>query len=154
MSLGAAWIVVFVLMLVDQYQVGRGLSVAELILGLRNGHRFGDMTLQELVSGEIWRTLTSTFVHYGLLHIGLNLYAFYQLGCLVESWYGAGQFLGIYVVTGGGGNLLSGLVRDLTPPRPDDSLGRRIGRRWDWFGLCAVVDGVPGLTWASTSRSK
>jgi rhomboid protease GluP len=111
MALGAAWVAVFVLMLADQAWQSGGLSPWQVILGLRNGHRFGDVRLVDIFGGASWRVLTATFVHYGLLHIALNLYALYQLGALVESWYGSGPFVAIYVLTGGGGNLLSGLIR-------------------------------------------
>ena len=46
------------------------------------GHRFGDMTVTGLRSGEIWRLITCNFVHYSVAHIALNLLAFYLLGTL------------------------------------------------------------------------
>ena len=65
---------------------------------MRGGHPFGELTINELFQGEIWRPLTATFVHYGLLHLGMNLYMLYQLGAVVETWYGPWQFLAVYVV--------------------------------------------------------
>jgi rhomboid protease GluP len=118
MALGTLWVVVFGLMVANQAARGGGLSAGEFILGLRNGHRFGDLTIRELYAGEVWRTITATFVHFGLLHIGMNLWALYQLGCLVESWYGAGPLVAIYVLTGGGGNLVSGAVRQVLRSNP------------------------------------
>src|SRR5207248_1102103 len=58
-----------------------------------------------------WRLVTCNFVHYSLIHIGLNLLAMYQLGTLVESWYGSSQLVLIYGLTGAGGNLVSALIR-------------------------------------------
>jgi rhomboid protease GluP len=107
----ALWLVVFGLMLVDQAMTPGGLTWGQSVLGLRNGHAFGDVRLVDLSGGEVWRALTATFVHFGLLHVALNLYALYQLGAVVESWYGSGPFAAIYVLTGGGGNLLAGLAR-------------------------------------------
>jgi Rhomboid family len=46
-----------------------------------------------------------------LLHVGLNVLAMYQLGTMVESWYGSAQLIFIYGLTGGGGNLVSTLIR-------------------------------------------
>ena len=139
MVLCVLWVAVFLLMVVNQAVVGPGLTLRDFLLGLRGGHQFGDLTLGELFQGEAWRTLTATFVHYGLLHIGLNLYALYQLGCLVESWYGAGQFVAIYVVTGGGGNLLSGLMRQALRYDPlVHSAGGSVVVM-GLVGLCAVV---------------
>ncbi len=62
MILGALWVVVFLAMLASQWSLTRRMSTGEFLLGLRVGHRFGDMTLQELFAGEIWRTVTATFV--------------------------------------------------------------------------------------------
>ena len=109
--LAALWVIIFLAMLVAQVTSGLGMSPRKFLLGLQVGHRFGDMTIRELFAGEVWRAVTSTFVHYGLLHIGLNIVAFYLIGSMIESWYGPGQFVAIYVLTGGGGNILSALVR-------------------------------------------
>jgi rhomboid protease GluP len=111
MILGAVWVAVFLGMVLTQLANGQLHSPRDLVLSIRGGHQFGDLTLAELRHGEIWRMLTATFVHYGLLHIGLNLWMFYQLGAEVESWYGSSQFAAVYVLIGGGGNLLAGLIR-------------------------------------------
>jgi rhomboid protease GluP len=142
MALSALWVAVFLLMVLHQMVLGPGVTPGEFILGLGGrggGHVFGDMTLRELFQGEVWRTVTATFVHYGLLHIGLNLYALYQLGCLVESWYGPGQFVAIYVLTGGGGNLLSGLFRGALRWDPSIHSGGGSVVVMGLVGLCAVV---------------
>lgn len=106
------WILVFVAMLVVRMreQPPPGLW-RFLVLGIGDGHRFGDLTLRDLGHGEVWRLITCTFVHYSLIHIALNVLAFYLLGTLVESWYGAPQFILIYGLTGGLGNLVSAGIR-------------------------------------------
>jgi rhomboid protease GluP len=146
MTLGALWVVVFVLMLMDQMVLGPGVTFGQFIIGLRGGHEFGELTLRELFAGEVWRTLTATFVHYGLLHLGMNLYAFYFLGSLVESWYGPGPFVAIYVLTGGVGNLLSGLVRRALHWNPSIPSGGGSVVVMGLVGLCAVVG------WQSRTR--
>ncbi|MBV8606193.1 MAG: rhomboid family intramembrane serine protease, partial [Singulisphaera sp.] len=147
MALGALWIVVFVLMIVSGLRHGHAPSLRQVFLiGLGSGHRFGDLTLRELVHGEAWRTLTCTFVHYGFLHIGLNLLGLYQLGTLVESWYGAPLSLAIYVLIGSGGNLLSGLARLALGSNPDIHSGGGSTVLMGLVGLCAVVG------WRSKTR--
>lgn len=74
-------------------------------------HRFGDVTPLGLYGGQFWRAVTATFIHFNTIHLILNLIAFFQLGRVVESWYGSTQFLGIYVVLGAGANLLANLLR-------------------------------------------
>jgi rhomboid protease GluP len=144
--LSLLWIAVFIAMIATQLLEGRGMTLRELLIGLQVGHRFGDMSVRELFQGQIWRALTSTFVHYGLIHIGLNLIAFYQLGRMIESWYGSGQFLGVYVLTGGGGNLLSAAVRRALGSDPNIASGGGSTVIMGLVGLCAVVG------WRSRSR--
>lgn len=139
MGLGTLWVLVFAAMVFDEWHRTGHLTTGQLILGLRNGHRFGALTIPELYAGEVWRTLTSTFVHYGVLHIGMNLWAYYQLGSLVESWYGAGQSIAIYVLTGSGGNLISGLIRHAIESDSRIESGGGSVVVMGLVGLCAVV---------------
>lgn len=131
--------IVFVAMVGIQVAQGDGITVQEAMIGLHDGHLFGDMTVNELFAGEIWRTVTSTFVHYGIAHIGMNLMAFYLIGCVLESWYGSGQFLAIYVLTGGGGNALSGFFRHLIGSNPNIASGGGSTVIMGLVGLCVVV---------------
>lgn len=111
MAICLLWTVVYVLMVATSLAQGQPVTVRSVLLGTGSGHRFGSMTLAELLRGEVWRTLTATFVHYGIVHLAMNLFGMYQLGSLVEEWYGRAQFLALYVTIGVGGNLLSGVFR-------------------------------------------
>ncbi len=141
MALGGIWIVVFAAMLVNQGYWGGGLSWKNVFFGTGsyNGLRFGGLTLRDLYAGEVWRLLTATFVHFGLIHITINLLGFYQLGCLVESWYGPGPFLAIYVLTGAGGNFLSALVRHSLKTDPALLCAGGSTVIMGLVGLCALV---------------
>ena len=110
-----------------------------LFSGIGAGHRFGDLTLPEVSRGEIWRLVTCTFVHYSILHIGLNLLAMYQLGTLVESWYGSPQFVFIYGVIAGFGNLIAVLVRSYNGWGPRVHSGGGSVVILGLVGLCAIV---------------
>lgn len=57
-------------------------------------------------SGEWWRLLTSAFVHFGLFHVALNMWALYAVGKFTERLYGNGVFLLIYLLSA----LLSGVA--------------------------------------------
>lgn len=50
-----------------------------------------------LQGGEVWRLLTATVLHGGLLHLSLNMAALWDAGRQVCRWYGNGQFLMIYL---------------------------------------------------------
>jgi rhomboid protease GluP len=134
------WILVFVALLAVRMreQPAPGLW-RFLVLGIGDGHRFGDLTLHDLGRGEIWRLITSTFVHYSVIHIALNLLAFYLLGTLVESWYGAPQFILIYGLTGGLGNLVSALIRYAIGSGQNVHSGGGSVVIMGLIGLCAVM---------------
>lgn len=139
MSLCTLWIIVYAAMVVTAYSEGEIGSWRGWLLGTPTGERFGDMTLRELARGQYWRTLTSTFVHYGLVHLAMNLFGMYQLGSLIEEWYGPWQTLSLYVVLGAGGNLASALIRQGLGSNPNIHSGGGSTVLLGFVGLCAVV---------------
>ena len=58
-------------------------------------------------NGQIYRLLTSMFLHADIIHIGCNMYALYILGPQVERYYGKTKFLLIYLLSGILGNIFS-----------------------------------------------
>ncbi len=57
--------------------------------------------------GEWWRLVTSMFMHYGVLHLVLNMWALFQAGSLVERLLGRALYAFVYLASGVGGSLLS-----------------------------------------------
>lgn len=57
------------------------------------------------VRGEWWRLLTSTFDHFGPMHVLLNMYMLWILGFAIERSIGHARFLALYVVSGLGGSV-------------------------------------------------
>ena len=49
--------------------------------------------------GEIWRLVTSGFLHSGLLHVGFNMYILYWLGTMLEPSLGHARFLALYLAS-------------------------------------------------------
>jgi len=139
-SICIVWIAVFAAMAANQHSDGPALPWTRwLFSGINGGHRFGDLTAPEVAHGEIWRLVTCTFVHYSIVHIVLNLIAMYQLGTLVESWYGSPQFVFIYAVIAAFGNLIAILVRSINgwDPRVESGGGSVV--ILGLVGLCAIV---------------
>lgn len=64
-----------------------------------------------LVAGQQWRLFTHMLLHGGLWHLGLNMWAFWNLGRHVEMVYGPLRMLFIYVVAGVTGGLASVFFR-------------------------------------------
>jgi membrane associated rhomboid family serine protease len=61
-------------------------------------HDFG-LNGPQVAAGDIWRVLTSAFLHAGFLHLALNMFALYILGGLLEPAIGTARFLGVYFVS-------------------------------------------------------
>jgi membrane associated rhomboid family serine protease len=57
--------------------------------------------------GEFWRMGSSVFLHFGQLHIAMNLLALYVMGRLCEDMYGSAKVLWVYLVAGFAGSLAS-----------------------------------------------
>ena len=92
-------IVIFLAMLVD----GAGLFEANSAVHLRWGANFGPITKE----GEWWRLLACTFLHFGLVHVAMNMWALWGAGGLVERLYGNAGFLAIYLFAGLAGSFAS-----------------------------------------------
>ena len=50
--------------------------------------------------GEWWRLLTSAFLHYGPIHLALNMVSLYFAGSILEQVIGRWRYLLLYVVSG------------------------------------------------------
>jgi len=68
---------------------------------------FGAKVNSLIAAGQVWRLLTSMFLHIGLVHLFFNGYALYIFGIQVERLYGSPRFLAIYLLAGLYGSLLS-----------------------------------------------
>jgi membrane associated rhomboid family serine protease len=55
--------------------------------------------------GEWYRLITSGFLHYGLLHIGFNMFILYQLGLILEPTFGRVRFGLLYLASLLGGSV-------------------------------------------------
>jgi len=67
----------------------------------------GDFGPATVGAHQWWRLLTACFVHFGIIHIGFNMYVLYQIGPFIESVFGRARYLLIYFLAGLGGNLVS-----------------------------------------------
>jgi rhomboid protease GluP len=135
-----SWVAVFVAMVTVGWVQSSPPSWWQfLVLGCPNAHRFGELSLSALGQGEIWRLITCNFVHYSLLHVVLNLIGFFILGSMIESWYGSSQFLMLFTVTGGLGNLVSALSRFGLGVNPHHVSGGGSVVVMGLIGLLAVV---------------
>ncbi|WLR46267.1 rhomboid family intramembrane serine protease [Halobacillus litoralis] len=73
--------------------VGDSTSVETLI-------QYGAKFNPAIMDGEWWRIATSMFLHIGILHLFMNMFALYYLGTAVEKLYGTWRFAWIYLLSG------------------------------------------------------
>ena len=73
---------------------------------------FGAKYSPLIALGEYHRLVTSMFLHGGIMHIALNMYALKMLGPLIEEVYGKAKFTIIYFTAGITGSVLSYLLSD------------------------------------------
>jgi membrane associated rhomboid family serine protease len=73
--------------------------------GAINGREL-DMALSQyfIDNGEWYRLISSGFLHYGLLHVGMNMFLLWQLGQLLEPALGRGRFALLYFAAMLGGS--------------------------------------------------
>lgn len=86
--------------------VNVGVFLAELLLGgqingtgnslYENGVLFGPA----VADGDWWRLVTAMFLHYGLLHLGMNMLVLWIIGPPLEDYFGHWRYGLVYLVSG------------------------------------------------------
>jgi membrane associated rhomboid family serine protease len=83
-----------------------GIYLAELAMGSTiNADRgtifdHGALAGPLVAQGDWWRLITAAFLHYGPIHLGMNMLALWWLGAPVEMALGHLRFLMLYIVAG------------------------------------------------------
>ncbi|MDX6439783.1 MAG: hypothetical protein QOF45_2366 [Gaiellaceae bacterium] len=61
-----------------------------------HGALYGPLVAQ----GDWYRLITAAFLHYGPIHLGMNMLALWWIGRPLESWLGPVRYLLLYLVSG------------------------------------------------------
>ncbi len=96
-----ALIFINVILFFLMYLLGQGSTHVGTLLA------FGANWRPLVLAGEVWRLLTSTFLHIGVLHFMVNMYALYVIGPQLENFFGKAKYLLIYLFSAFCGSLLS-----------------------------------------------
>jgi membrane associated rhomboid family serine protease len=59
-----------------------------------------DGQLVGVAEGEWWRLVTAAFLHYGPLHLGMNMLVLWIIGPPLEEYFGHGRYALVYLVSG------------------------------------------------------
>ena len=137
-----------------------------------------DARLIDISNGEVWRTITPIFIHFGAMHLVFNMIMVFQLGSLVEDRRGTVRMglmvLAIAIVSnlfqalvpadwGGGVNFggMSGVLYGIfgylfIKSRWEPDLGMRIPQStviilllWMFLGFTQVLDSLIGASMAN-----
>ncbi|MEO5680366.1 MAG: rhomboid family intramembrane serine protease [Acidimicrobiales bacterium] len=91
----------------------------------------GQIVAAEVARGELWRVVTSGFLHVNIIHLVFNMLVLFQLGTVVEARLGRVRFLGIYALSLVGGSI--GVMLLQAPNRP------AVGASGAVFGLMGAI---------------
>src|SRR5262249_18060773 len=70
-------------------------------------YRMGANVPERVQAGEIYRLVSSAFLHIGLVHLAVNLWALRVFGPFLERILGTARFVVLYALSALGGGLLS-----------------------------------------------
>ena len=70
-------------------------------------YRWGGNAASAVQAGEAWRLLTCMFLHGGVIHLALNMFALWESGLILTRLFGNLSFLFVYFCSGIVGSALS-----------------------------------------------
>lgn len=112
------------------------INVAMFVLQTASTKLQGELVLWSpgVAQGDLYRLLSSAFLHYGITHLLFNMWALYVVGPPLEMWLGRLRFTALYVLSALGGSVLVYLLSSLTASTAGAS-----GAVFGLFGASFVV---------------
>jgi membrane associated rhomboid family serine protease len=115
-----------------------------------------------VANGEVYRLLTSAFLHSGITHILFNMFALYVVGPALEIWLGRLRFLALYLLSALGGSVLIYLFSNAPTLGASGAvfglfaatfvIGRKVNVDIRWVVIMIVINlvitfTVPSISW-------
>jgi len=125
-------VIVYLVMIVVSLTSGAGVgSLGEISTNVLV--EFGAQVNQYVAQGQVWLIFTAMWVHFNILHIGLNMLSLFFIGTIVEMFYGKWRYLTIYLLSG----LVGGVVTYFAAP-PNTLAAGASGAIFGVFGALGV----------------
>ncbi|WP_062305361.1 rhomboid family intramembrane serine protease [Demequina subtropica] len=90
--------------------VAMGTATWQDAWGLWTGLSPAELAMYSNVGDEWYRWISSGFVHFGLLHLGMNMLVLFQFGTQLEPILGRVRFAALYLASLLGGSLVATLI--------------------------------------------
>jgi membrane associated rhomboid family serine protease len=87
-----------------------------------------------VADGDLYRLVSSAFLHYGTTHLLFNMWALYVIGPPLEMWLGRLRFTGLYALSALGGSVLVYLLSS-----PGAATAGASGAVFGLFGASFVI---------------
>lgn len=85
-------VLVFILMAIN----GAGIMETNGLVHISWGSNYTPLTL----SGDWWRLVSNVFIHFGIIHLLMNMYCLYMVGVYLEPMLGKVKYITAYLCTG------------------------------------------------------
>jgi membrane associated rhomboid family serine protease len=90
--------------------IGDSVTLTPLGEVLRGAHPEIGTVIAGIDDGAYYRLLTAMFIHYGIFHLLINMWALWVLGRTLEAALGPARFVALYLISGLGGNVAAYLI--------------------------------------------
>jgi rhomboid protease GluP len=101
--------------------------------------RWGALVGPLTIGHQWWRMGTAMFLHFGLIHLLMNMVCLLSLGLVIETFFGRASLLIVYLLSGLGGSLLSLLIH----PQ-----GVGAGASGAIFGVAGAIMATSAVHWS------
>ena len=105
--------------------------------------RYSSDYLKQIKEGQVWRTVTPIFIHFGIIHLLFNMYILYYFGSQIESRRRTPSFAVLVLILAVTSNVAQAY---LAQNFPSDVFGRSP----KFGGMSGVNYGLFGYVWMKT----